>query len=84
MSETSARCVELSQEHTDSKESAEKYYVSPHHIDPMDDPFSESDDELSDEDEDEDYDDEDDEDPYWSTDELGIDPEDLYDAANDI
>ena len=39
-------------------------------------------DELYSSDDDEELDEEDDE--YWDTDELGIDPEDLYDAADGI
>ena len=73
MSETSARFVERSQERMDSNESAGKFYTSRTREELEDELYSDDDDELSD-----------DEDPYWDTDELGIDPEDLYDAANGI
>ena len=73
MSETSARFVERSQERMDSNESAGKSYILRTREELEDELYSENDEELSD-----------DEDPYWDTDELGIDPEDLYDAANGI
>ena len=71
MSETSELCGVLFPERTALRGSVARSYISRTR--------EELEEELYSSDDDEELDDE-----YWDTDELGIDPEDLYDAANDI
>ena len=72
--EISARFVARLAALMDSKESVEKFFTS-HTRDELEDErySSDDDDELDD----------DDDDGYWDSDELGIDPEELYDDAAD-